>query len=158
MVFLPFHDLLGSFQWWDESAEWLHVFSFVNQHHSPIFKEDFFLTHGRSFSWNKCEQCGKVFLLSKLLRVRRTHSKLCISYGLSSSWNECEQCGNVLPLDKIMNKPNKEESWKALSNIHIRGVHFKMSVNTMDRQCRELFPLNKILKRQQVRRNLSNFF
>ena len=41
VVFLPFHDLLGRFQWWDESAEWLHVFSFVNQHHSPIFKEDF---------------------------------------------------------------------------------------------------------------------
>ena len=28
VVFLPFHDLLGSFQWWDESVEWPHVFFF----------------------------------------------------------------------------------------------------------------------------------
>ena len=45
VVFLPFHDLLGSFQWWDESVEWLHVFFFCKSAPFSYFQGGFFVKH-----------------------------------------------------------------------------------------------------------------
>ena len=45
VVFLPFHDLLGSFQWWDESVEWPHVFFFCKSAPFSYFQGGFFVKH-----------------------------------------------------------------------------------------------------------------